>query len=242
MKILLSNDDGINSKPLKILAERLAENNEVLVVAPKYNKSAISHSLTVFDEIKVEKVDFIKNCTAYSVEGTPADCIKFAMLEFKDFDADLVVAGINVGHNIGADILYSGTVSIGYEAAFYGKKTFCFSTLSFEESDYSGFSVIAEKIINKYYNAASMNSIINVNFPNLPAAEIKGVKVAALAKTVFIDEYVKTGNNSYKIESSLTDRIEYGTDLYYTVNGYVSLTPLLYDKTDYALIKEMKDF
>ena len=240
MKILLSNDDGINSKPLKILAEKLAEEHEVLVVAPKNNRSAVSHSLTVFSEIKVEKVDFIKNCTAYSVDGTPADCIKFAILNFKDFDADLVVAGINVGHNLGADILYSGTVSIGYEAAFYGKKTFCFSTFSFDESDYKGFSDIALKIIDKYYNAVKKQTIVNVNFPDLPAEKIKGVKISNLAKIVYQDEYLKTGDNSYMINSYLTDNLDKGTDLYYVVNGYVSLTPLLYDKTDYALIEELK--
>lgn len=240
MKILLSNDDGINSKSLKILAEKLSDKHEVLVVAPKNNRSAVSHSLTVFDEIRLEKVDLIKNCRAFSIDGTPADCIKFAILNFKDFNADIVVAGINVGHNLGADILYSGTVSIGYEACFYGKKTFCFSTLSFDEGDYEGFSEIALNIIDEYYEKINDKTIINVNFPDLPAKNIKGIKFATLAKIVYEDEYVKTGENSYLIKSNLTDKIDYGTDLYYTVNGYVSITPLLYDKTDHTLLTELK--
>ena len=241
MKILLSNDDGINSKPLKILAEKLAEKHDVLVVAPKINRSAVSHSLTVFNEIKVEKAEDFNNCRAFSLDGTPADCVKFALLYFKDFDPDLVVAGINVGHNLGADILYSGTVSIGYEAAFYGKKTFCFSTLSFDDSDYEGFAEKAAEIIDDYYRKVNDNTILNVNFPDVKAKNINGVKLATLAKTVYIDDYVKTGENTYKITSRLTDDAQLGSDLYYTLKGYISITPLIYDKTDHSLLKELTE-
>lgn len=239
MKILLSNDDGINSEPLKILAKKLSEKYEVLVVAPKNNRSAVSHSLTVFSYIEVDKVEVFKNCVAYSVDGTPADCVKFALLNFKDFDPDIVVAGINVGHNLGADILYSGTVSIGYEAAFYGKSTFCFSTLSFAESDYEGFADIALRIIEKYNPIIKSGTILNVNFPDLPANKVKGIKASVLSKVVYEDEYVKEGEGKYRINSRLTEKTEEKSDLFYTLNGYVSITPLLYDKTDYSQLKEL---
>ena len=238
MNVLLCNDDGIDSKALKVLAEKLAQKNNVLVVAPKKNRSAISHSLTVFGSIKAKSTNKIKNCRAFYIDGTPADCVKFAIHNIKDFNIDVVVAGINVGHNLGADILYSGTVAIGYEAAFYGKKAFCFSTLSFNEGDYFGFSEYAEKIINYYYDKINVGTIINVNFPEREAKDIKGIKVSPLAKIVYEDEYAKKGNK-YTIKSRLTERIDKGSDLYNVLNGYVSVTPLKYDKTDYAVIKEL---
>ena len=128
MKILISNDDGINSKGLIAIAEKLSKNNEVLVVAPDGNRSAISHSLTIGRPIKINKVYISDNFTSYAISGTPADCVKMANILMPDFKADIVVAGINKGHNIGSDILYSGTVAIACEASFFNNISFALST------------------------------------------------------------------------------------------------------------------
>ena len=195
--------------------------------------------MTVFNNITAKKTDKFNNCLAYYIDGTPADCVKFAVHNISDFKADVVVGGINIGHNLGADILYSGTVAIGYEAAFYGLKAFCFSTLSFAESDYAGFSDIAANIIEEYFFKIKVGTIINVNFPDLLATDIKGIRIAPLAKKVYEDEYENCGNNKYKIKSELTSIIDSESDLYCVLNGYVSVAPLLYDKTDYCAIREL---
>jgi 5'-nucleotidase len=136
MNILICNDDGIESKGLITFAERLSKKHNVLVVAPSGNRSAFSHSMTIDSSIKVSEVFNIKNCKAYSISGTPVDCVKFAKLYFKDFTPDVVIAGINKGHNLGSDVLYSGTVSIACEASFFGDLAFAFSVNSLGESDF----------------------------------------------------------------------------------------------------------
>ena len=101
MNVFISNDDGINSNGIKALAKILSKDNKVLVVAPDGNRSAASHSLTLNKSLKLNKVIGYDGCEAYSLSGTPADCVKFAKLVFSEFKADIVVAGINKGHNIG---------------------------------------------------------------------------------------------------------------------------------------------
>ena len=110
MKILISNDDGINSKGLVALCKHLSVDNEILVVAPSENRSAVSHSLSINTKLKLNKVD-ITRCEAYSLSGTPVDCIKFSRLYFKNFIPDIVVAGINKGHNL---VIYPEISDKGY--------------------------------------------------------------------------------------------------------------------------------
>ena len=132
MKILISNDDGINSRGLRALAERLSLRHKVLVVAPDGNRSAFSHSLTIAKTVKLKKDESVVGYDAYSLSGTPVDCIKFAELVFNDFNADIVIAGINKGHNLGSDILYSGTVSLALEGAYFNRIAFSFSAFSID--------------------------------------------------------------------------------------------------------------
>ena len=112
MNIIICNDDGVNCKGLTALAERLSKKHNVLVVAPDGNRSASSHSLTISNSIKLNKIKEEKSLKIYSISGTPVDCVKFSKLFFKDFKADLVLSGINKGHNIGTDILYSGITAV----------------------------------------------------------------------------------------------------------------------------------
>ena len=140
MNILISNDDGIKSRGIIELAKRLSDKHNVLVVAPDGNRSASSHSLTITNSIKVKQNFEFKGCTAYQISGSPADCVKVAKLMFKDFNADIVVAGINKGHNIGSDILYSGTVAIACEASFFGNIAFAFSAYSLFDSNFERYS------------------------------------------------------------------------------------------------------
>ena len=146
--ILICNDDGIDSNGLIVLAERLAKKNNVLVLAPDGNRSACSHSLTIGKPLKLKKIDYIKGCEAYSISGTPVDCVKFAKLHFNDFKMNIVVSGINKAHNLGDDILYSGTVAIAYEAAYYNCISFAFSNFSYDDCDFTKKAEYCEKIID----------------------------------------------------------------------------------------------
>lgn len=242
MKILISNDDGIYSKGLLALAEKLAENNEVLVVAPESNRSAISHSLTISRPIKFNKVEISPKFTSYAISGTPADCVKMAKLLIPDFKADIVVAGINKGHNIGSDILYSGTVAIACEGAFFNNVSFAFSAYSLGESDFKLYSKYAIDIISKLMPISKTGCVWNINFPDVNK-KILGVKFASLGKHLYSDRYVKTENDEYLLEGDIIDNDENNqdTDVELIKKGYITITPILFDKTDYDKLNQLQN-
>ncbi len=242
MNILISNDDGINSNGLLSLAKKLSESNRVMVVAPDGNRSAYSHSLTLSKTLELKKCH-VENCEAYSLSGTPADCVKFAKLVFNDFKADIVVSGINKGHNLGSDILYSGTVSVACEAAFFGNISFAFSSFSHGESDFDGYSVYAEKIINLLLRYSVNGDIWNVNFPNVSADKINGIKFTKLGKHVYMDKYVKVEGERYMLVGSPDEEFvnDKDSDIEWIKKGYITVTPILFDKTNYSKIKELNE-
>lgn len=240
MKILLSNDDGVKSNGIIKLAERLSKKHEVLVVAPDGNRSASSHSLTISKCIKLEKID-AKGYRCYSISGTPADCVKFAKLVFTDFNADIVIAGINKGHNIGSDILYSGTVSIACEASFFGNISFSFSAFSLEESDFDFYAEQSEKIMDALLPLSNAGDVWNVNFPDQSKGDIKGYKVTKLGKHIYSDRYLPMGNDEYMLVGELVDHNEndFDCDVEWIKKGYVTITPILLNKTNHEKIKEV---
>ncbi len=241
MNILVSNDDGIKSNGLIELVNRLKQKHNVLVVAPDGNRSASSHSLTITKSIKVEQNFELEGCTAYQISGTPADCVKIAELMFKDFNTDIVVAGINKGHNIGSDILYSGTVAIACEASFFGNIAFAFSAYSLFESNFVLYAEYAEKIIEYLLPVSRPGDVWNVNFP--PTDEIKGVKITTLGKQYYTDEYVKVGKNEYVLQGEIIihDENDIDTDVELIKQGYITITPILFNKTNYNKVEEIKD-
>jgi 5'-nucleotidase len=241
MNILISNDDGIKSNGLIMLAKKLSKKHNVLVVAPDGNRSASSHSLTITNSIKVKENLDLKFCKAYQISGTPADCVKVAKLMFKDFNPDIVVAGINKGHNIGSDILYSGTVSIACEASFFGHIAFAFSAYSLFESNFSLYAEYAEKIINCLLPKSKAGDMWNVNFP--PTENINGVIVTSLGRQYYTDEYVKVGENEYVMQGEIINHNhnDYDTDVEWIKKGYITITPILFNKTDYKKVDEVKN-
>lgn len=243
MNILISNDDGIFSNGIIALAEKLAENNNVLVVAPDGNRSAASHSITLSSTIKLNKCNHIPGCKSYSISGTPVDCIKFAELELKDFNIDIVVAGINKGHNIGSDVLYSGTVAIASEAAFFGKISFAFSAFGLGESDFITYSNFAEKIINALMPLSIPGDIWNINFPDCSASNIKGIKFTKLGKQLYSDHYELVGESEYKLVGDLIDHDlnDEDCDIEWSKKGFITITPILFNKTNNDKIKEARE-
>ncbi len=239
MKILICNDDGIESKGLKALAEKLSENNEVLVIAPDGNRSACSHTLTVRDAVKIDEYDKLDGCKAYKISGFPADCVKIARHVFSDFVPDVVISGINKGHNLGSDIHYSGTVAIAYEAAFFGLPSFAFSAFSHGESDFVLIAEYAEKIISELMPLTQKNQIWNVNFPDADV-KINGVKFTTLGLKVYIDNYVLEEDGKYRLIGTVDENTEfYDCDVEWIKRGYITITPLKYDKSDYETLNKL---
>ena len=235
MKILICNDDGIESKGLKILAEKLAKDNEVLVIAPDGNRSACSHTLTVRDTVTVEEYKGISGCIAYKTSGYPADCVKIARHIFSEFVPDVVISGINKGHNLGSDIMYSGTVAIAYEAAFFGLPSFAFSAFSHGESNFNLLAEYSHKILCELMPLTKKNQIWNVNFPDVDT-KIKGVKFTSLGSAVYIDKYVLE-NGKYRLVGTVDDSGQItDCDVQWIKRGYITITPLKYDKCDYDIL------
>ena len=241
MNILISNDDGIKSEGLIVLAKRLAKEHNVLVVAPSDNRSAVSHSLTLSDTVKLNKVDHIKGAEAYSLSGTPADCVKFSKLNFKEFDCDVVIAGINKGHNIGSDILYSGTVAIAYEASFFGHVAFAFSAFNLDDSNFELYSDYCVDIMKKLIPISSKGDMWNINFPD-KNMQIQGMKITKLGKQLYSDRYELVGENEYRLVGEIINHNENDCDcdVEWIKKGYVTITPILFNKTNHEKINEVK--
>jgi 5'-nucleotidase len=136
MKILVVNDDGIMSEGIKALADFLSISHDVTVVAPDGNRSAFSHSLSIYKDIVVKEIKITDKYRTFSMSGTPADCVKFAMHHFEE-KFDLVCSGINKGHNLGSDTVYSGTISACLEGNFFGVKGIAFSNYAHKDCDFN---------------------------------------------------------------------------------------------------------
>lgn len=247
MKILITNDDGINANGIYALAKEISKKHKVTIVAPREQKSASSHSITIHDPIKIRKEEIINGIESYSVVGTPADCTQVGLsLLGKDFD--LVISGINRGMNCGTDILYSGTVSAAIEACIYNLPAIAMSMevdwLKYDE-DYTEAAKWASRILDiveeKYLKK---NVVLNVNVPYIPKEEIKGIKVCKLGKSTYRTEYVLVEENEdkvYEIRSNKNQVIEEDSDIFYINDGFVTITPLQYDFTNFNLIDTFKE-
>ena len=240
MKILISNDDGIESLGIIALAKELSTTNDVLIVAPDGNRSSCGHSISPFKKIKLNKIDKY-SFKAYSLSGTPVDCIKFAKLQLTDFNPDIIVSGINKGHNIGTDTNYSGTLAIACEGAFFGSISFAFSAFDLGESDFDLLSKYAVKIINDLLKISVAGDVWNINFPP-KYKEIKGIKFTPLGTQMYSDRYEKVGEDEYMLVGELIDcDNEENCDVEWQKKGYITITPISYDRTDKNKLKSIEN-
>lgn len=239
MNVLLANDDGIASEGLKALADALSEKHRVIVVAPNGNRSAFSHSLTISRSLIFKKEEISDKYDAYSVDGTPADCVKFAIHYFSDVKFDIVCSGINMGNNLGSDIQYSGTVAAATEANFFGIKSIAFSNTSRKNYNFKENIEVINRIFDKLTAIASPKYTLNVNMPNYKPA---GIKFAPIGIQQYSDNYVKNEDGSYMLvgEPAEVDQ-DKNCDVELARAGFVTVTPVLYDRTDYAAIKTFEE-
>lgn len=238
MKILICNDDGIESGGITALAKRLSVEHEVLVVAPDGNRSCCSHTLTLNAPITIKEVHN-ELYRVYTISGFPVDCVKVGFHFVKDFKPDIVVAGINKAHNLGTDVMYSGTVAIALEASYFGVPAFAFSAYSHEEIDFTEYADIATKIIKKLVPVSQNAQVWNVNFPR-ETLSVKGVRVCPLGRYVYKDKYEKTGDGYVLRSSEATpDTKDEFSDVRLIEQGFVTVTPLKSDVTDLKKLSEM---
>lgn len=250
MKILISNDDGILAYGIRALIEALSPCHDVYVVAPDRERSAAGHSLTLHTPLRVEEVDpkyGAKRC--WMTTGTPGDCVKLAInaILSDDEKPDLVISGINHGPNLGADILYSGTVSCAMEGAMMGYQSIATSLASMR-CEYEDFKVtasfVAELISKLDTYKIPKKTILNVNVPGLEKEDIAGIAITELGSRMFTDEYEKRidprGKVYYWMAGELiTEPDDANTDISAVRNNLISITPITYEMTRMNIIKDL---
>ncbi len=242
MKILLCNDDGISSEGILALASILKENHKITVFAPTGNRSGFSRSMSFHKDVEIFKVDTIDGVERYSVSGTPADCVKYA-LTATDKKFDFVVSGINGGPNLGSDIYYSGTVNACFEASVENIPSIAFSNVALKDYNFEETAKIISKIFDKLVEISSGSYVLNVNIPNVSESEIKGVKFCSSGVCKYSDGYISTGKNVYRLigEPIKPTEKDVGTDVYYSSLGYVTVTPLTPIVTNAVALEKFKD-
>ncbi|NLZ47406.1 MAG: 5'/3'-nucleotidase SurE [Clostridiales bacterium] len=254
MHILVVNDDGIDAPGIYALAQRLHKEYKVTMVAPSMQRSATSHSITISKALTVKKhIIPGLDLKAYSVDGTPADCVRLALDNLVEDKVDFVVSGINRGFNLGMDVLYSGTVSAAVEAAIYKVPSMAVSTDQFDHiQQYKTAADYAAILLNMAIEHNLKNDVVlNLNVPPLSHDDVKGVKVCRMGNMVYGNYFVKReGNeNSSQEETTIFD-IKGNTfepeaedmDTFYIKEGYVTVTPLHYDLTNFKLLKEVSQW
>jgi len=241
MRILLSNDDGYQAPGLALLAERLLELAEVVVVAPERDRSGSSNSLTL--ELPIRARRMANGFTA--VDGTPTDCVHLAITGLLEQEPDMVVAGINAGANLGDDVLYSGTVAAATEGRFLGLPALAVSMASHEPGHYeTGVRVTLEMVRRLAQEPLSGETILNVNVPDLPWQQLRGYRSTRLGHRHKAEPVVRSvdprGRAIYWVGPPGAEQdAGPGTDFHAVRSGYVSVTPLQVDLTRHGMLDEL---
>ncbi len=248
MKILVSNDDGISSVGINKLVEELKKIGEVIVVAPATEQSAAGHSITMKNPLRVKK-HFVNNSLfGYAVNGTPADCIKMGIKNILIEKPDLVISGINNGSNAAINVIYSGTVSAAREAAIMDVPSLAISVDSHTPKHYEYAAKLAAKLAKLVCEKKlRTGTLLNVNVPDLPEEEIKGIALTKQGISRW-DDFFEERVDPYGVNYYwLTGKMEFldsekDRDVIAIQNGYASVTPIHFDLTDYNMFNTMKDW
>ncbi|QEN08930.1 5'/3'-nucleotidase SurE [Oceanispirochaeta crateris] len=240
MNILLVNDDGIESPGIQFLAEVMKEIGKVFIVAPHTQQSAIGHGITIHEPFRVHhRNELFEGIEAWSLEAKPADCVKFAFYALA-LPIDLVVSGINDGPNLGTDITYSGTLAGASESIICGVPAIALS------ADFASLetvkpylretlkSVLDAKVVDK-------NRVININFPKKEFTQFKGFKITEMGERPFNHQFVE--ENGLYWSRGNWDWVENGpeTDVWAWENGYVSISPIQINRTDFAYMDILRE-
>jgi len=246
MRILVTNDDGIMAPGILALRRALTALGEVTVVAPTVPQSAVSHGITLTEPIRVHRVDLGEGAKGFGVEGRPADCVKLALLELMPERPDLVASGVNLGANVGINVLYSGTVAAAVEGAFYGVPSVAVSIEDSDTVDFDGAARVARRLIDQLAaGGLAPGMLLNVNVPDLSRGPPKGVKVVAQSMKGWREGWEKRrdprGRAYYWMTGQeIPEDVGVDSDVAALAERYVTVTPLRFDLTDRARLEEVQ--
>ena len=247
--ILVTNDDGITAPGIRALIEVMNELGDVVVVAPDSPQSGMGHAVTINSTLYLDLIQIDDGPQVeYKSNGTPVDCVKLGISEVLHRKPDLVVSGINHGSNSSINVIYSGTMSAAVEGGIEGISSIGFSLLDYKwDADFSAAKYFAKQIAgNILNNGMPKGVVLNVNIPALPLNEIKGIKVARQANAKWNETFDRRenphGRKYYWLSGEFVnnDKGE-DTDEFALANAYVSVVPIQYDMTAYAVIDQLKN-
>jgi 5'-nucleotidase len=239
MVILISNDDGIQSEGLIALEESLRPVGEIYTVAPDRAQSSMSHALTLHRPLRVHEIAPRR----MAVDGTPVDCVKLALTGLLPVRPNLVVSGINKGPNLGDDIIYSGTVSAAIEGALLGLPAIDVSLVTLKDFDFRAAAEFTAHLVSQIQQREiPPKTLLNVNVPPVSKEALKGWRLTRMGKRHYNENIVERidprGGKYYWIGGDdLGFDQEDGTDCLAVHEGYISVTPLQVDLTDYKLLQ-----
>ncbi|MFA4916867.1 MAG: 5'/3'-nucleotidase SurE [Syntrophales bacterium] len=246
MRFLLTNDDGIYAKGLSALYQELSKDADCLIVAPEVEQSAVGHAITIFRPLMVREAKKNGNFLGYSVTGTPADCVMIGIRELSEQPVDLVISGINLGPNVGINVIYSGTVSAATEGAIMGIPSIALSLDTQRDPDFTFAARFARKMAKFMVKHNPLNNIpLNINIPALPEDKIKGIVVTKQSRTRFIETFEKRVDPRDNIyywlagETQIPDEEEMNSDVSALSRGLISITPIYYDLTRYDVLSDL---
>ncbi len=248
-RILVSNDDGINAPGLKVMEKIARElSKDVWVVAPEMEQSGAGHSLTLHEPLRIRRI----NAKRFAVNGTPTDCVLLAIkaiIPKKKKRVHLVLSGVNRGANLAEDVTYSGTIAAAMEGTLLEVPSIAFS-LNMQDGEDPRWNVaekfgaeVVRKLVSQQWPD---NTLINVNFPDVPPSQVKGIKLAPLGKRQINEKVVKRldpkGRPYYWVGGPLKDDYDRpGVDLVWINEGYITITPLGLDLTDYKQMERLRE-
>ncbi|MGB3478102.1 MAG: 5'/3'-nucleotidase SurE [bacterium] len=237
--ILLTNDDGYDALGFQSLYKGLKKDFDVFAVAPRFQQSGASHSLTLRRPIRVEKI----RDKFYTIDGTPTDCVLLAYHDLIKEDIAMIIAGVNHGPNMGSDVFYSGTVAAALQGASLGINSIAISVSSREYSNFSRAVSYSCNLIARIIASKAKGFILNVNIPD---GVIKGERITKMGKRIYRDKVIR--NNQQKnvmysvIDGTLSYKIAADTDFKAIKEHYVSITPLKLDLTDYEGMEILQEY
>ncbi|MBL7033102.1 MAG: 5'/3'-nucleotidase SurE [Candidatus Delongbacteria bacterium] len=247
MRILLTNDDGVHSPGLYALWRELNRDHEVTVVAPDRERSAVSHGITLNHPLRITDHQ-VNGSLFHGVTGLPADCVKIALKVVLEQQPQLVISGINRGSNTGINVLYSGTVAAAVEGMVAGIPSLAVSQCSFQAEDFTPASTFVSRLVGEVPRQSFPRwSMLNINVPNLPSDQIKGIKLTRMGEARFEEffilrqdtrqrEYYWMGGKELEpAENPLLDDVA-------VKEGWISVTPLKYDLTDHSFLEELQSW
>ncbi len=249
IKVLVANDDGIRAEGIYRLVKALSSDAEIFVCAPHTQRSASGHSISIGRPVRTREVAFDHAAYALEIEGTPADCVKLGLkiLEDRGVAIDMVFSGINHGGNLGTDTLYSGTVSAAIEGAFNGIPSVAVSVDAHAPRHFDYACELALRTLRSAYGRLDGSTVLNLNIPNLPREEIKGLKFTRLGKREYNNWFRERYNEEegrkeywYAGEPVIYRGLPEDVDVHTMQEGYASITPLHYDLTSHRLIEDLK--